>query len=153
MDLDRILGVTVSGVREEDRPAVMALIGDCGLHTEDITEEMLRDFLVARKAGELAGVIGLEFHGAGALVRSLAVSERYRGKGLGSKLAASAEKAARARGVSRLYLLTMTAEGFFTGQGYEKFDRCRAPEQIRATAEFVRLCPDSAVCMQKAIAG
>ncbi len=151
IDLNEILGVTLSGVRAEDREAVIALVAGSGLHVEDLTEEMLRDFIVARKAGELAGVVGLEVHGPDALVRSLAVSEACRGRGLGSKLAASAEKAARSRGVSTLYLLTMTAEGFFTGRGYEIWDRSRAPEPIRATAEFSRLCPDSAVCMRKSL--
>ena len=153
MDLDQILGVTLSGVRPEDRDAVVALIRDCGLHTEDITDKMLRDFLVARKGGELAGVVGLEIYGTDALFRSLAVAEAHRGKGIGRKLVEAAEKAARSRGVSTLHLLTMTAEGFFTGRDYEKWDRSRAPEPIRATAEFSRLCPDSAVCMRKKIAG
>jgi amino-acid N-acetyltransferase len=151
MDLNGILGATVSGVREEDRPAVVDLIGTCGLHTEDLTDEMMRDFLVARQAGELAGVIGLEICGEHALLRSLAVAEACRGNGLGRKLARSAEKSARSRGVSTLYLLTLTAEGFFSAQGFSKTDRAEAPEKVRATAEFARFCPDSAVCMVKAL--
>jgi amino-acid N-acetyltransferase len=153
MDLNGILGVTVSGVREEERPAVMDLIGACGLHTEDLTDEMLRDFLVARKGGDLAGVIGLEICGSDALLRSLAVSEKHRGQGVGRKLADSVEKIARSCGVRTLYLLTLTAEDFLTRRGYEKIDRDRAPEKILATAEFSRFCPSSAVCMRKAIGG
>jgi amino-acid N-acetyltransferase len=153
MDLNGILGVTVSGVRAEDREAVLALIDACGLHTEDLTAPMLRDFLVARKGGNLAGAVGIEIYGGDALLRSLAVSEKYRGQGVGRKLADSVEKAARACGVKTLYLLTLTAEDFFEGRGYEKIDRDRAPERVRATAEFSRFCPSSAVCMRKAIDG
>jgi amino-acid N-acetyltransferase len=153
MDLNGILGVTVSGVRAEDREAVFALIGACGLHTEDLTGEMLQHFLVARRGGDLAGVIGLELCGSDALLRSLAVSEKHRGREVGRKLADSVEKVARSRGVRTLYLLTLTAEDFFTECGYEKIERDRAPEKILATAEFSRFCPSSAVCMRKAIDG
>jgi amino-acid N-acetyltransferase len=131
----------------------MDLVGACGLHTEDLTEEMLDDFLVARKAGEIAGVVGLEICGSDALLRSLAVSEVHRGQGVGRKLAASVEKAARSSGVKTLYLLTLTAEGFFAGRDYETIDRGQAPERIQASAEFSRFCPSSAVCMRKTIAG
>ena len=151
MDLNGILGLTVSGVRAEDRQAVMDLIGACGLHTEDLTEAMLGDFLIARKAGEIAGVVGLEICGGDALLRSLAVSEVHRGQGVGRKLAASVEKAARSRGVNTLYLLTVTAEGFFARRDYRTIDRDQAPAGIRATAEFSRFCPSSAVCMRKSL--
>ncbi len=153
MDLQEILGVTVSGVRPADRAAVRDLIGACGLHTEDLTDGMLRDFLVARKGGDLVGVVGLEVCGKEALLRSLAVEEAHRGQGLGRKLAASVERVARSRGAETLYLLTLTAEGLFAKRGYEKVERESTPEKIRLTEEFSRLCPATAVCMRKSIVG
>ncbi|MCF8078126.1 MAG: arsenic resistance N-acetyltransferase ArsN2 [Desulfobacterales bacterium] len=153
MNLADILVVTVSGVRTGEEDAVRALIGGCGLSVEDITGEGLRDFLAARKESEVIGVVGLEFCGPDALLRSLAVAETHRGQGVAKLLAASAEKYARSRKAATLYLLTETADGFFAGRGYERIDRGQAPEKICATAEFSRICPDSAVCMLKPIVG
>lgn len=148
-----MLSITVSGVRPEERSRARELIRNCGLVVEDLADEMLRDFLLARKGAEVIGVVGLEFFGPDVLLRSLAVAEAHRSRGVGEKLAASAEKYARSRKAAVLYLLTETAEGFFAEKGYARIDRGRAPERIRATAEFSRICPDSAVCMRKSIAG
>jgi len=151
MDLDDILVVTVSGVRTGEEDEARALIGGCGLDAEGVTDEMLRDFLLARKGSGIIGAVGLEFYGPDVLLRSLAVAEIRRGQGVAKLLAASAEKYARSRKAATVYLLTETADGFFAGQGFERIDRDKAPEKIRATAEFSRICPDSAVCMRKSL--
>ena len=153
MDLDKVLSIAVSGVRLEEGPRVRELIESCGLVVEDVSDQMLRDFLVARKGSEVIGVVGLEFCGPDALLRSLAVAEVRRGQGVAKLLAASAEKYARARKAATLYLLTNTAARFFAGCGYERIDRGQAPEKICATAEFSRICPNSAVCMRKSLVG
>lgn len=151
MDPDNILAVTVSGVRTGEEDAVRALIRSCRLSAEGITDKMLRDFLLARKGREIIGAIGLEFCGPDALLRSLVAAEAHRGQGVAKLLAASVEKYARSRKAATLYLLTETAEGFFAGRGYKRIDRSQAPEKIRATTEFTRICPDSAVCMRKSL--
>lgn len=153
MDFDDILAVTVSGVRVGEQEAVRAVISAWGLSVEDITDEGLRDFLVARKGSEVIGVVGLEFCGSDVLLRSLVVAAAHRGRGVAKMLAASAEKYARSRKATTLYLLTKTAEGFFASRGYKRIDRGQAPKKIRDTAEFSRICPDSAVCMCKSITG
>ncbi len=153
MDLDDILVVTVSGVRTGEKDAVRALILSCALDVEGITDEMLRDFLLARKGRGIIGAVGLEFCGPDALLRSLAVAKSSRGQGVGRMLVASAEKYARSRKAAMLYLLTLTAEGFFTGQGFEVICRSQAPDKIAGTAEFSRICPDQAVCMRKSVVG
>jgi len=149
MDLDKILPVMLSGIREGEADTVKAFISECGLHIEDLTPEKLRHFIVARKGSKIVGTVGIEAAGNDALLRSLAVAESFRRQGLGSQLAASMEKYARDHKVKNLYLLTRTAESFFSAVGFEKSDRAAAPAGIRDTEEFRTLCPDTAVCMRK----
>jgi amino-acid N-acetyltransferase len=79
------------------------------------------------------------------------VSPMTRGKGYGGALVAEIEAYAQQLGVRELYLLTNTAEAFFTRHGYSLLDRADVPEAIRQTAEFSNLCPASAACMHKRI--
>ena len=64
---------------------------------------------------------------------------------------AHAERVARQRGITALYLLTTTAEAFFTRRGYDRIGREAAPPMLRQTAEFAALCPASAACLTKAL--
>ena len=102
------------------------------------------------KPGNLIGVGGLEIHGRLALLRSLAVDDRHRRMGIASRICARLEEEAAERGIVRIYLLTETAESFFTKRGYSVTARTDAPAEIVATQEFTTLCPDSAVLMVRA---
>jgi amino-acid N-acetyltransferase len=100
-----------------DIPHVKQLLAECTLPCEDITPAHLRHFLVVRHQTKLVGVIGLELLGSFALLRSLAVQIDFRGQKIASQLTKQAEAYARSHKVRSLYLLTTTAEGFFTKQG------------------------------------
>jgi len=147
MDMNKILSVTFSGMRTEEESAVKDLIRACQLPTRDLTPEMLRHFLVARKGDRVIGVIGLELCGQAALLRSLAVAEDFRRQGVAARLTTFIARYAVSHGIGTIYLLTTTAKDFFAKQGYRETDRRRAPVSIRATREFKDLCPDTAVCM------
>jgi mannose-6-phosphate isomerase-like protein (cupin superfamily) len=56
---------------------------------------------------------------------------------------------ARLLGIERLYLLTTTAERFFTRLGFQRCGRSDAPPEIQATSQFRSVCPTSAVCMAR----
>ena len=132
-----------------DLPAVFALLRDSGLPTDDLSSIAdLRLWVLGAEHG-LVGVIALERFGAEALLRSLAVAPEYRKRGIGHQLVARLEKDARTVGVTRLFLLTETAEHFFLKLGYSPLDRHFVSEALRQTAEFRSLCPVSAVCMSK----
>ena len=148
---EKRLPTTLSGVRAGEGPAVEKVIAESGLPTEDITAKMLRTAIVARKGSRIIGTVALESAGSSGLLRSLAVLEKFRGQGVASQLVAAIEKSARQMGIQTLYLLTLTAEGFFTTRGFERIERQAAPAGIQDTAEFRHLCPDSAVCMKKSI--
>jgi amino-acid N-acetyltransferase len=147
MDLNKILSVTFSGVRPEEELAVKELIDACQLTTEDLSVEMMRNFLVARKGDRVVGVIGLEICGQHALLRSLAVAENFRCQGIAARLTNFIARYAVSHGIQKIYLLTVTAKDFFAKQGYLELDRSQAPAGIQATREFKDLCPDTAVCM------
>ena len=140
-----------SGIRPGEAAEVLGIIGQCGLPVEDITQTMLKDFVVARKGADIVGVVGLEIIGGDALLRSLVVTETQRRNGIGLKLVQSVERYARSRRMGALYLLTLTAKALFQKAGYSIIDRKSAPVAIQATNEFKALCPDTAVCMKKEI--
>jgi amino-acid N-acetyltransferase len=134
-----------------DESRVKQVLLDCGLPNEDIILDHLDHFLILRDDDGLAGVVGLEIFGKCALLRSLAVTQSNRDKGFGTQLTKQAEVYARSKKVSALYLLTLTAEGFFAKQGYQKTDRNLVPTVLQQTTEFKNLCPASAVCMVKSL--
>jgi amino-acid N-acetyltransferase len=113
----------------------------------------LPHFFYAEIDGEIKGVIGAVPCGAYALLRSLAVAAACRGRGLGSRLVTVAESHALDLGARGLYLLTLTAEGFFKRRGYQAIPREKAPEAVRATAEFTHICPASSALMFKPLPG
>jgi amino-acid N-acetyltransferase len=119
------------------RPAgaeVLRLLGEAGLPTADLTPPHLEHFFGCGPEHAPAGVVGLEIHGPGALLRSLVVAESARGQGCGKALVAEAERHARDCGVERVYLLTTTAAKFFGRLGYVALARDEAPETTgRAT--------------------
>lgn len=132
-----------------DEPWIRQLLTLCGLPHEDITPEHLNHFWVIKERGEILGTAGLEIQGRSGLLRSLAVDPRFRKRGFASELAKKAEEYAVSLHVSELYLLTMTAEGFFGKRGYQKIEKISAPPEIRGTTEFQTLCPVSSSCMVK----
>ena len=134
-----------------DEKKIKELLATGGLHHQDITPSHLQHFMVLKDdaSSTLTGVVGLELKNNNALLRSLAVIEPQRGKGLATQLVREIEKYARSQQVDTLYLLTLTAERFFAKRGYRKTDRKSAPAAIQETVEFSSLCPATAVCMKK----
>jgi amino-acid N-acetyltransferase len=146
------LPFTYSGVRPGEAPVIQKLLADCELHTEDLSSNKLKDFIVCRQGARIVGVVGVEIAKPYALLRSLAVAEAYRNQGVAANLVDSMQRYALSRGVGTLYLLTMTADKFFARQGFAPIERHTAPEEMQMTAEFKNLCPAAAVCMCKVIA-
>jgi amino-acid N-acetyltransferase len=132
--------------------AVRRLLADAGLPTSDLTGTQLETFFGAGTPDCPEGIVGVELHGDSALLRSLVVTPLARSRGLGRALVSAAERCARSAGASDIYLLTSTAEPFFTSLGYVRTDRSTAPPAIRRTHEFASLCPASASFMHKRLA-
>ncbi|MBL8644129.1 MAG: GNAT family N-acetyltransferase [Rhodospirillaceae bacterium] len=122
-----------------------------GLPADDIDQPNREFFRFVTDDGGLLGYGGYEAYGAEGLLRSVVILEQFRGWGFGLQFLKVLEDLARFNGLARLWLLTTTAEAFFAKCGYAKAERGSAPAIIRATKEFTTLCPDSAVCMVKAL--
>lgn len=99
--------------------------------------------------GAVLGVVGLELYGAAGLLRSTAVAESVRGKGIAAMLVGQAVSHAREKGCNALYLLTLDADRYFERLGFEIIGNDDAPGAIRNSREFTTLCPASAVLMRR----
>lgn len=141
--------VTLAPFQPRDDEALEQLLEAAELPTEDLTEEVMEDFLIAHDAHGVVGAAGIEHYDDVALLRSVVVREDLRGTGLGKRLVEAIEEGARQAGVRELYLLTTTAADFFAAQGYQPVKRDAAPAAIQATRQFSELCPSSSACMMK----
>lgn len=134
---------------DPQRAGVTKLLEAAALPTSDLTDEHMKHFFFAGVADHPTGVVGLEFCGSDALLRSLVVAESHRSTGLGAALTERAEQHALARGARSIFLLTTTAESFFAHRGYVAASRESAPAAIANTREFADICPASSAFMVK----
>lgn len=97
---------------------------------------------------ELVGSGGLEFYGDKTLLRSLAVSQAIRSQSLGKQIVEDLLRQVKERGIKEIYLLTLTAYYFFLKLGFTEINRDEVPEEIKASSEFLHVCPASARVMR-----
>lgn len=135
-----------------DLIAIRALLERSGLPTSDL--ELPRpEFAVIREDDQVVAAGALQRFGSSALLRSVVVAPHRRGSGLGQAIVSELERVARAAQISELVLLTQTAAEFFAHRGYRVIERSTAPEELQQSEEFRSLCPSSATCMAKTLAG
>ena len=108
----------------------------------------LANTLVVRDGPGVVGVAALEVYAGGALLRSVAVDERVRGRGVGQRLVEASLARARQLGVPAVFLLTETAEAFYPRFGFTRISRDEVPEDVKRSVEFTSLCPVSATVMR-----
>lgn len=136
--------------REQDLEPLQRLLRESGLPADDVAEHR-KNFLVAISHDELVGTVGIEITGSAGLLRSLAVSEKLRGKGLGTVLYHKLIEKAQSLGIRELGLLTTTAEGFFSRLGFRKETGSPPPPFIALSKEYRIFCPSTAVIMRKTL--
>jgi amino-acid N-acetyltransferase len=134
-----------------DYGAVLALLEASALPLAGVPFT-LAEFYVAEDRGRIVGTVGLELYGADALLRSAVIDPASRGSGVGRALVERALEHARERGVRAIYLLTTTAERYFTRFGFDRVTREDVPDAVQASVEFREACPASATVMRKAVA-
>ena len=105
-------------------------------------------FVVAEANGTLVGAAGLEIYGSVGLLRSVVVTEEWRGHRLGKQLAENRLRFARERGLQAVYLLTDTAVDYWSRFGFTAISRDQAPDAIRTSHEFAHACPSSSTLMR-----
>ena len=105
--------------------------------------------LVARDdGGAIVGSAAIEVYREAALLRSVAVADSHRGRGLGQELTRAALALARERGLGAVYLLTETAAAFFPKFGFTPVSRDAIPADVKTSVEFTTTCPASAQVFQ-----
>lgn len=137
--------------RLQDLAAVRQLVLSAGLPDAELADQFPGAYVVLQQGEALVGSAGLETHGDCGLLRSLAIAPSHRGMGLGRELTEDRLRAARARGLRSVYLLTTTAPEFFFRLGFERVARESAPTPLQGAAEFATVCPASAICMVKTL--
>ncbi|MEI7788288.1 MAG: N-acetyltransferase [Chlorobiaceae bacterium] len=92
--------------------------------------ENIRNFFVAEYNGEVIGCCAIAFYTLKlAEIRSLAVFNRYKMKGIGRLLVEKAESVLREEGVSEVFVLTLNSE-FFRHLGYLDIQKEYFPQKI-----------------------
>ncbi len=142
---------TLARATAEDLTEICTLLRAADLPTDDVSLTAPQEFILARRAGGIVGVVGVELYGATALLRSACVIKPASRAGLGARLCEAAEAQARAAGASNIYLLTTTAAAYFSRRGYQPVDRASAPAAVANSPQFRDLCPASAVLMMRVL--
>ena len=141
--------VTVRSAVLADRECVRTLLESSGLHSDGLDALLETAFVVAgADARTVIGCGALEVLGRHGLVRGVAVEPGSRGRGVASAIVRVLLERAHDAGLDAVYLLTDTAAGFFARRGFAIVDRDTAPQAIRATRQFMELCPESATFMR-----
>jgi len=144
----------IEKAKNSDYSALVDLLKETNLPPDGI-EPHLMNFLVIRNSDAdvgskfLVGSVGLEIYGNSALLRSLAVHPDFQGAGLGSQLVKQIIDFAKKKGITRLYLLTDTAEEYFKRKGFVNVARDKIPIDMKQSVEFTTLCTSSPSMMRE----
>jgi N-acetylglutamate synthase-like GNAT family acetyltransferase len=142
--------VNLRPARPEDLNHIAALLEPAGLPRAGVAESLGHFFVLESEQGIVA-TAGLESYDGVGLLRSVVVAPSHRGRGLAGRLCQRVGEHARTLGHEALYLLTLDAQEFFAGHGFQRVAREEAPECIRGSQEFSELCPDSATLMRRVL--
>ncbi len=128
--------LSVRYARLADAPAISAITAEYarqGIMLERSGEnivENIRNFFVAEYNGEVIGCCAIAFYTLKlAEIRSLAVFNRYKMRGIGRLLVEKAELVLREEGVEEVFVLTLSRE-FFCRLGYSEIKKEYFPQKI-----------------------
>lgn len=152
--------VLVRGAKVHDAPEIARIVNGYAERGEMLPRplaavyQFLRDFSVAEMDGQVVGCAALSiFWGDLAEVRSLAVSESYRGCGIGRQLVRHLLREAQALAIPRVFALTYKVR-FFEALGFHQIPRDTLPRKIwRDCINCVRFtdCDETALIIDIAI--
>ena len=140
----------VQQLYENDEKQLVELLNCFNLITHDIDFNN-QIYVGLQQNNNYAAVGGLELHPPYALMRSVAVRHQDQGKGYAKFICEALTSHAIKNDIHYLYLLTETAEDFFSKIGFIPVKRLTVPALIKNTNQFSSLCPDTAAVMKKQI--
>ena len=126
--------------------AMCAALETADLPTSDLFDHSARYFALGTCAFG-----GLVQFGSLGLLRSIVVAKEKRGKGMGAAILNGLLGKAQELDLREVWLLTTTANQFFSKRGFERVPRGKAPDAIAGTAQLKQLCPDLAVLMRHSL--
>jgi amino-acid N-acetyltransferase len=138
--------ITIERARSLDLTEILNLLTQSGLPQDGVSDH-IASALVARSNQAVVGCAALELYGQAALLRSVAVAKKFKGKGLGKQLTREILNLGKEKGVSHFYLLTETAGEYFPKFGFQPIDRSKVPYLVQNSVEFTSACPASALAM------
>ena len=121
--------------KPSDVARVERLLADAGLPVPAPGDPAV-EFVVVEDGAGIAACAGWETWGEQALLRSVAVREDVRRRGLGRIVVEAAVRELADRGVHDVTLVTLDAQVFFAGLGFESIEKGDVPEPIRRSPEF-----------------
>jgi amino-acid N-acetyltransferase len=124
----------------EETNRVAELVTAAGLPTAGLAQAWRT--WVAVDSHRLLGTASMERHGGAYLLRSVAVRDEARGRGVGAQLVRAALAAVDPAGP--VALLTETAAGWFPRFGFRPVQRAALDPALGASAELAGACPATA---------
>jgi len=138
--------VSLGRAISDDWPRIGNLLERSKLSPDGL-KPWLMNTIVGLVGDEVVAVAAFEMYGDAGLLRSVAVIPDLRGRGLGAELVRMVEVLAAERGIGRFYLLTETADDFFSKLGYAKTTREALPAGMAKSELLRHVCPVSARVM------
>jgi amino-acid N-acetyltransferase len=135
----------------EDLGDVKRLLTELDLPIDGLDQQFQEAYCVAEYEGRIVGVGGLEVYGSHGLLRSIAVWSARQGKSIGEALVRDRLAWAESKGLTRVFLLTTTTAGYFERFGFRSVGRHTVPSEIKRSAEFSSICPESATVMVRSV--
>jgi amino-acid N-acetyltransferase len=136
---------------DQSRNEITDLLQSQLLPSEDLPSA-LTDFYTVVDNGKVVGLIGMERYGHYGLLRSMVVHPNYRNRQIAATLVKMLEEQAVSSGITAMYLLTETADQYFSNKGYNTITREEVPNEVKQSSEFSHVCPVSAIVMKKPLA-
>ena len=144
------MNLNIRKATDADLADIIRLLNTNKLPTQDISNSSIQLF-TARYNDKTIGVIGIEIYDKTGLLRSLAVQDSFKKLKVGTKLINKLFDQIKQNNIKDVYLLTETAEDYFTRFNFDIVDRSNVPDIIMKTSEYKDICSDSAVVMHKNI--
>ena len=152
-EIEPALPFRIRPAEARDLDSVSTLLRNCDLPTEGLADQFGANYAIAESGPSVVGVAGVEIHGEAGLLRSVAADPARRGEGIARSLVENRMSWAGGQGLGAVYLLTNAAAGYFERLGFVEVARENAPDQIKRSREFARICPASALVMRRRVPG
>jgi amino-acid N-acetyltransferase len=134
----------------DDLERVQTLLRSNHLPFEDC-ENHLSNFIGIAQENQIIAIGGYEPVDRFVLLRSVVVDSQFRGLGLGSILIKEILGQLRLLKLEAVYILTETADQYFSQLGFKAIARDKLPLEIQTTQQCQTLCPASAIAMRLAL--